>query len=487
MEYECFHESLRYHLDKKGYGGQALLCRHTGIPRSYLSRIMNRGRRAGGRIQRKIARFFGYGLEEFIEVGRRLTLGENPEQTPALLRHLPEEHLVQRLTEAVRKEMHTARLLSQAQVLYENIVENSRQMIVRFDARMRITFVNPAGAEMCGEERETLLGRNWLELVGEGSRAELSQRLAGLDERGGTISLELPGRSGERWLYLTVTVFPGGIGGKDRGQVVAFDMTREKAIRQRLEEHERELNTIYDGSPDMMASVEPSSGVIRKCNRTMGAMLGIDLAGLVGASFFSICHPSSRKDARRVFRDFATSGECRDRELLLQKKGGAPLPVLLNMTAIRDHEEKIVACNCVLRDQSERRKLLDRLRFIQHGVEMSYVPTLWVGEEANIVYVNRAVCNLLGYSREELETMHVWDINPLIPEAQWPAKWAWFEQRENVVFAGQYRTRAGAIIPVEFQVSNLAYPDGRRYNVVFVKPGDRAGVRNGVPSRKENA
>ena len=470
MGYESFYEALRYHLEKKGYGGQALLCRHTDIPRSYLSRIMGRGRRAGSKTQRKIARFFGYGLEEFSEIGRRITLGEDPEQATDLLRTMPEEHLVQRLTAAVRKEMHTARLLNQTQVLYENIVENSRQMIVRFDHRMRITFVNRATEQLTGSDRAALLGRSWLDLVSAHCRAELSARVTTLAESGGSFSLELPGTSSPRWLYLTITVFSAGVGGQDRGQLVGFDMTKEKEIRRRLEENERDLHAIYDGSPDMMASVDAATGLILKCNRTMGEKLGYAQDRIIRASLFSFCHAPGRKDARRVFREFLHTHEVRDQELVLQRKNGALLPVLLNMTPIRDGEGRVIASNCVLRDQSERRKLVDRLRFIQHGVEMSYVPTLWVGHQGNIVYVNRAVSNLLGYSKEELEGMHVWDINPLIPRNAWSSKWAWFQEKENVAFAGQYRSRDGAIIPVEFQVSNLAYPDGRRYNVVFVKP-----------------
>ena len=101
---------------------------------------------------------------------------------------------------------------------------------------------------------------------------------------------------------------------------------------------------------------------------------------------------------------------------------------------------------------------------------MSFVPTLVIGDEANIIYVNKATCKLLGYSNEELVEMSVWDINPLIPRETWREQWAWFETQENVVFDGQYRKKDGGIVPVEFHVSNLKYPDGRRYNVVFVKP-----------------
>ncbi|MBU0485623.1 MAG: PAS domain S-box protein [Proteobacteria bacterium] len=345
MDYENFYESLRYHVGKKGHGGQSLICRHTDIPKSYLSRIMKKDRRAGTRTQKKISRFFGFGLEEFVEIGRRITLGEDPAQAVDLLGDLPEEQLIQRLTEAVRKEMVTARLLDRTQLLYADIVENSRQMIVRFDAGQKITFVNRAGVQMSGKERADLLNRDWKFLVREEFREQLAAKIKPLKGEGGSFSVEVPSSAGEIWLLLTVTIFPAGEGEHDLGQLVGFDITEQK-------------------------------------------------------------------------------------------------------------------------------KLVDRLHFIQHGVEMSFVPTLVIDDNAGIVYVNKAVCNLLGYNKEELTAMSVWDINPTISRESWPRKWAWFEAEENVVFPGLYRRKNGETIPVEFQVSNLKYPDGRRYNVVFVKPGN---------------
>ena len=342
MDYESFYESLKYHLQKKGHGGQSLICRHTDIPRSYLSRIMRRGRRAGVKTQRKIARFFGFGLEEFVEIGRRITLGENPEEAVDLLQGLPEEHLLQRLTEAVRKEVVTSRLLDRTQLLYEDIVENSMQMIIRFNNRLMISFVNRASAAMTGLSRAKLMSMNLMDLFREECHADFAGRVAGLSSDGGVFSMEVQERFSDRWIYLTVSIFPEVVGDKDAGQLVGFDIT-------------------------------------------------------------------------------------------------------------------------------ERKKLEDKLRFIQHGVEMSYVPTLWIGNNGELIYVNKAVCELLGYTKKQLERMHVWDINPLIPRESWVDKWVWFESEENVLFKGQYRKKSGEIIPVEFQVSNLKYPDGRRYNVVFVK------------------
>jgi len=345
MDYENFYEALKYYLQKKGHGGQALICRHTDIPRSYLSRIVRKGRKAGPKTQKKIARFFGFGLEEFMETGRRITLGEDPDQAVDLMKNLPEEYLLQRLTTALRKEMSTARQLSRTQLLYKNIVENSLQMIVRFDKTMRISYVNRAAERMTDLGRTELLGLDWKCLVHDKYHDKLSEMMGGLPDPGGSFAVEAQGSFNNQWLYINVTLFPEEEGETDLGQLVAFDLT-------------------------------------------------------------------------------------------------------------------------------EKKKLVDKLKFIQHGVEMSYVPTLWVGDKANIAYVNRAVCDLLGYTREELEKMRVWDINPLITREKWADTWAWFSAEEKVVFAGQYKKKTGEIISVEFQVSNLEYPDGRRYNVVFVKSVD---------------
>lgn len=343
IDYDNFFESLKYHVGKKGHGGQALICRHTDIPTSYLSRILKKNRRAGLRTQKKISKFFGFDLEEFVEMGRRITLGEDPESAVDLLKNHPVDHLMQRLTEAVRKEIVTANLLSRTQLLYEDIVENSRQIIARFDSRQKITFANRACGHLLGIDRSILINVDWKFLFNADYHPRLIEETEKVLAAGGTFSLEVPLHALDIWVMLTVTLFPQHLEGQDLGQLVGFDIT-------------------------------------------------------------------------------------------------------------------------------EKKKLVDRLHFIQHGIDMSFVPTLVIGDSANIIYVNQAVCNLLGYSQEELAKLKVWDINPLIPEDSWRQKWAWFEKKQNIVFDGEYRTKTGDIIKVEFHVSNLKYPDGRRYNVVLVKP-----------------
>ncbi len=73
-----FIEALRFCLDKK-IKTRKEVCEYTGIYSGRLSQIINNKYSAGIRVQEKIANAFGYDLDRFLSLGRRLSGGEKPE------------------------------------------------------------------------------------------------------------------------------------------------------------------------------------------------------------------------------------------------------------------------------------------------------------------------------------------------------------------------------------------------------------------------
>lgn len=56
-----------------------------------------------------------------------------------------------------------------------------------------------------------------------------------------------------------------------------------------------------------------------------------------------------------------------------------------------------------------------QLKLTQFFVDNSTIPAVWVGEDAEIYYVNNKTCEYLGYSREELLKMRIYDFDPNYP------------------------------------------------------------------------
>ena len=78
--------------------------------------------------------------------------------------------------------------------------------------------------------------------------------------------------------------------------------------------------------------------------------------------------------------------------------------------------------------------------------------------DARIAYVNDAACRLLGWSREELLSMTLSQIDPACSAAKWAQQWEQIRQQPLTVEA-VYCTRDGQPIPVELTASYLKYDD----------------------------
>ncbi|MBT6830121.1 MAG: PAS domain-containing protein, partial [Rhodospirillaceae bacterium] len=63
------------------------------------------------------------------------------------------------------------------------------------------------------------------------------------------------------------------------------------------------------------------------------------------------------------------------------------------------------------------------LRLAEASLDASREPLFRFGVDGGISYVNDSACRALGYSREELLTLTVSDINPEFPPAKFAAAW----------------------------------------------------------------
>ncbi|NIT03391.1 PAS domain S-box protein, partial [Candidatus Saccharibacteria bacterium] len=95
-------------------------------------------------------------------------------------------------------------------------------------------------------------------------------------------------------------------------------------------------------------------------------------------------------------------------------------------------------------------------------------PIFWVQSDARFVYVNEAACNSLGYSREELLSMTVYDIDPDFPEGAWPDHWRDIKERGSFSFESTHRKKSGVVFPVEITVNYVKYGENE-YSCSFVR------------------
>ncbi|HEY7528770.1 MAG TPA: ATP-binding protein, partial [Candidatus Deferrimicrobiaceae bacterium] len=72
-------------------------------------------------------------------------------------------------------------------------------------------------------------------------------------------------------------------------------------------------------------------------------------------------------------------------------------------------------------------------------------------------------CRVLGYSREELLSMTIHEINPQFPAEMWPGYWESLRRRKSYTLESRHRAKDGRLIPVEITVNYVDF-DGMEIN-----------------------
>ncbi len=167
--------------------------------------------------------------------------------------------------------------------------------------------------------------------------------------------------------------------------------------------------------------------------------------------------------------EFVTAGEdlygqmARDgqgtREARLRRKDGSLVETLLCVTPFDPADDAAGACVTVV-DITERNRQRDSLLKTQFTVDRASESVIWVGDAGEMVYVNDSACASMGYSRDELLSMTVFDIDPDFPFALWEEHKAEIRRVGSMTFETRHRTKDGRIFPVEV-TSNYFEFDGR--------------------------
>ena len=119
-------------------------------------------------------------------------------------------------------------------------------------------------------------------------------------------------------------------------------------------------------------------------------------------------------------------------------------------------------------DITERKVAEEALRFTQFTVDNAGDPILWMRPGGQIIEVNKAMCQALGYTREEFQSMMVSDIDPNVAAPDWPERWEAIKASGSYIFESVQKARDGSLIPIEISINHLDY-EGEKFLNVFAR------------------
>lgn len=141
-----------------------------------------------------------------------------------------------------------------------------------------------------------------------------------------------------------------------------YNITERERIEALNQENEEKYQDLYDNAPDVFASVDVKTAKILRCNQTFVRTLGYNMEEIIGRPIHFFYHPDCMEDVNKTLKSFVTTGEVHNAELLMKRKDGSEIDVILNMSAVHDEQGNILYCRSVWRDITKRKQLEENVR-----------------------------------------------------------------------------------------------------------------------------
>ena len=143
----------------------------------------------------------------------------------------------------------------------------------------------------------------------------------------------------------------------------------------------------------------------------------------------------------------------------------------LNIDAIpefKNNEKNPFRVMAILHDITESKKIEEKLVLTKFGIDNSRILIFLVDDEGSIYYANNYASIKLGYTKEELLSMKIWQIDTSLDAQKWIEHRKKTSERISFSMESGHRRKDGVEFPVDVFISMVEY-GGKRISFSFVQ------------------
>jgi PAS domain S-box-containing protein len=406
---------------------------------------------------------------------------------------------------------------------YKSLIQQNPDGIVIAGFDQKIVFVNRSALSITGFKHEDeLVGHKLLEFFSPEQQARSAERIRQIVE-GKEVPFEvvkvqhLDGTIAEAeskpviYNYLgqkSILVFLRNINAERqlekeqmRAQVAEESNRRlqseieERAIAEKkLFAAQKNLRLLIDSSLDMICASD-KEGYVTEFNKAAQQTFGYSAAEVIGKHVsFLYENPDQRMD---VMKELSDGGGYFSGEVMNLGKNGKTFTALLSASILKDENGNIVGSMGVSRDITDRKRAEQELRLSEEKYRAIYNQA-YIGialvDTLNDTYidVNQRLCDMLGYSAEELRNKTVHDLHLPGDLSRLPRGKVFIERGfERIIDEHSYKHKNGDSVIVNVTISLVKNEENKPLYFVYVyedlTPKRRAEEQIHIQAAKLNA
>ncbi len=256
--------------------------------------------------------------------------------------------------------------------------------------------------------------------------------------------------------------------------VSLIDITERKQAVEAIWKQEQKFRSLSENSPDNIMRYNKDCQLIY-ANSQPQTKDGYNESTYTGKTPLE-SNPNGLFDGGReeivnfeaALKSVLSGNGTKDVEMHIPNGSGGFLTHTVRLVAEHDIEGNIIGALAFGRDVTEQQEVEQKLKLLNFALNNVHEEAYLINKEACFDYVNDASCHILGYSREELLTMKVTDIDPDFPLERWKEHWKEIKKHSSLIFESRHKKNDGFIYPIEISANFFEY-NGRAYILALAR------------------
>ena len=351
--------------------------------------------------------------------------------------------------------------LRESEERYRLVVEHIHDALITDDLAGKITFANDQFLALFGFEREQLPHLKLEDYIAPEWREQLRER-HDRRIRGETVPTHfecegLRQDGGRLWVEVDVTPLSDGDGQVIGTQSAIRDISDRKRAEKLISDALSYAQTILDTSPVGIITYK-ASGEAVDANRASAQLVGASIEHVKAQNFRHL--KSWQESGLLALAEAAlASGKPTEGELRMTTTFGKQLWVRGYFVPFTYNDESHLLA--LFEDVAERKQAEESLRLFRMLVDQANDIIQVVDlETMRLLDVNDRACSSLGYTREELLSMHVYDIDPTVNQSRRATVDDQLRKSGSAVIQGLQRRKDGSTFPAEISLQCIQLDRG---------------------------
>lgn len=311
-------------------------------------------------------------------------------------------------------ELRSARAaLTASEQHYRFLAEDASDVVVRVAPSGTMLEASPSSLRLFGYSPSELVGRSCFELVDAEDITDLRRAIAPLGKSGDTLTHRYRLRRKDGSAILVETTARPRYDGS--GHVVDLHLvTRDITDRHEADELRRRFDTTFAEAPIGVALIGRDGG-LQRVNSALCEIFKTDEETLLGITPLKYVHPEDAHSTAKAFGSLADGAtKVMAAEIRFLTPSGATIYVKAFGSTVKDDAGTPLYYIAYVEDITDRRRAQDLERAATQRFETAFteapIGMALIAPDRSILRANRSLCDLLGYTEQDLRRMTFADI-----------------------------------------------------------------------------